>query len=147
MQTLVIYDSKFGNTELIAQAIARGIGTASEVLVMSTPEAAEFARTAAGAPGHEPTLLIVGGPTHKRNASAPLKAFLDTLPAAYRGIPAASFDTRYRGPLLIMGSAAAATAKALASAGSQLVAPPESFFMVRGGSLPLQTLEPGEITR
>src|SRR5579864_1531897 len=31
MQTLIIYDSRFGNTEKVAQAIARGITSGSEV--------------------------------------------------------------------------------------------------------------------
>jgi flavodoxin len=33
MQTLVTYDSKFGNTEKVAEAIARGISPVSEVRV------------------------------------------------------------------------------------------------------------------
>jgi hypothetical protein len=46
-----------------------------------------------------------------------------------------------------MGSAAAAAAKAVAKTGTEIVASPESFFIVRRGPLPLQTLEPGEIDR
>jgi hypothetical protein len=46
-----------------------------------------------------------------------------------------------------MGSAAADVAKVLRKAGGQLVAPPESFFMGRGGPLERQTLEAGEIER
>jgi hypothetical protein len=63
------------------------------------------------------------------------------------GVAAACFDTRYRGPVLLMGSGAAATAKSLAKAGVVLVAPPESFFIVRKGSVATQTLESGEIER
>jgi len=46
-----------------------------------------------------------------------------------------------------VGSAAGAAAKALATTGAEVVAPPESFFIVRRGAMPLQTLEPGEIER
>ena len=41
----------------------------------------------------------------------------------------------------------AGAAKALAKTGAEIVAPPESFFIVRHGPIPQQTLEPGEITR
>ena len=58
-----------------------------------------------------------------------------------------SFDTRYRGSTWIMGSAAAATAEVLRGAGGTLVAPPESFFIARTGSLERQALEPGELER
>jgi hypothetical protein len=46
-----------------------------------------------------------------------------------------------------MGSAAAEAAKVLRKAGGKLVAPPESFFIGRGGPLERQTLEAGEIER
>jgi flavodoxin len=143
MQTLVIYDSKFGNTEKVAEAIARGIGPGSEVRVAS----ADGAARALEALGSRPHLVLVGGPTQNRGPSAGLRALLDALPAALRGVPAACFDTRYRGPVWLMGSAAAAAAKALAKTGADIVAPPESFLIVRRGPLPLQTLEPGEIER
>jgi len=143
MQTLVIYDSKFGNTEKVAEAIARGVGPVSEVRVTS----ADGAARALEAPAARPDLVLVGGPTQNRGPSAGLRALVDAPPAALRGIPAACFDTRYRGPAWMMGSAAAAAANALAKAGAGMVAPPESFFIVRRGPMPLQTLEPGELER
>jgi NAD(P)H-dependent FMN reductase len=143
MQALVIYDSKFGNTEKIAEAIARGIGLVSEARVTSADGAAHALATLAA----RPDLVLVGGPTQNHGPSAGLRALLDALPAALRGTPAACFDTRYRGPAWLMGSAAAAAAKALAKAGAEVVAPPESFFIVRRGPMPRQTLEPGEIER
>jgi flavodoxin len=142
MQTVVVYDSKFGNTEKIAQAIARGIGTLGGVLVMDTAEA-----VAAQPPAQRPDLLLVGGPTQKRGPSPALRAFVGALPAAFQGIPAASFDTRYRGATLIMGSAANEAAKVLRKAGGELVTPPESFFIARGGPLERQGLEAGELER
>jgi flavodoxin len=143
MQTVIIYDSKFGNTEKIAGAIARGAGTLSDVRVMSTPEAVHVTQQLAS----RPDLLVLGGPTQKRGPSPALRAFIDDLPAHLRGIPAACFDTRYRGPLLLMGSAATAAAKVLAGAGAVHLAPPESFFIARKGPMELQRLEPGEIER
>jgi flavodoxin len=143
MQTVVIYDSKFGNTERIAEAIARGAGTLADVKVMSTTEAVGAAETLAG----QPDVLLLGGPTHNHGPSAGLRAFLDALPAQLRGVPSACFDTRYRGPVLLMGSAAAGAAKVLAKVGAAAVAPPESFFIQRRGPMELQQLEPGEIER
>ena len=138
MQTVVIYDSKFGNTEKVAQAIGRGLSGLGDVRVMSTGEATLTER---------PDLLLVGGPTQKRGASPALRAFMESLPAALRGVPAAPFDTRYRGATWMFGSAAAEAAKAIRKAGGDLVAEPESFFMVRKGPMERQTLEPGEIER
>jgi flavodoxin len=143
MQTVVIYDSKFGNTQKIAEAIGRGIGSVSEVRVTSTAEAAKALESL----GVQPDLVLVGGPTQNHGPSAGLRQFVQKLPTALQGIPAACFDTRYRGPVLLMGSAAAAAAKALVKTGAKVVAPPESFFIVRHGAMPQQTLEPGEIIR
>ena len=141
MLAIVIYDSKFGNTERIAQAIARGIGTIGGVRVMSAGEA--------GQPlAERPDLLLVGGPTQRRGMSPALREFVDALPAGgFSGLPAASFDTRYRGATLFMGSAAAEAAKRLGKAGGRLVAKPESFFIGRGGPPERQTLEMGELER
>ena len=143
MQTLVIYDSKFGNTEKVAEAIARGIGPVSEVQITSTSELADALATLAS----PPDLVLIGGPTQNHRPSAGLRTLVKALPAPVRGVPTACFDTRYRGPVLLMGSAAAGAAKALARSGSEMVAPPESFFIVRQGGMPQQTLEPGEIER
>lgn len=143
MQTVVIYDSKFGNTERIAEAIARGAARFGEVRVLSTADASLAAETLA----QQPDLLLLGGPTQKRGPSPVMRAFIDALPGPLRGIPAASFDTRYRGPLFLMGSAAAGVAKVLARCGAQPMAPPESFFMERGGPMERQQLEPGEVER
>jgi flavodoxin len=138
MQTVVIYDSKFGNTEKIAQAIGRGLSAHADVRVMSTCDATLTER---------PDLLLLGGPTQKHGASPGLRAFVDALPAVLHGVPAALFDTRYRGATWLTGSAAAQAAKAVRKAGGDLVAEPESFLIVRKGPLERQTLESGEIER
>jgi flavodoxin len=141
MQSLIIFDSKFGNTQKIAEAIARGIAPISEVHLTSAADAPRILEST------RPDLVVIGGPTQNHRASARLRAFLDALPVELRGIPAACFDTRYRGPAWLMGSAADAAAKALGRAGAEILAPSESFFIVRHGAMPLQTLESGEIER
>ena len=141
MFTLVVYDSKFGNTERIAQAIARGAATLGSVRVANIADAAPS--LAAG-----PDLVLVGGPTQRRSMSPGLRGFLEALPAgSLAGAATASFDTRYRGSTWLMGSAAAEAAKGLQRAGSRLAAPPESFFMNRGGPVERQSLEAGELER
>jgi hypothetical protein len=72
---------------------------------------------------------------------------MEALPAELRGVPAAPFDTRYRGSTWLTGSAAAQAAKAIRKSGGDLVAEPESFFIVRKGPLERQTLESGELER
>jgi len=140
MQTLVIYDTKFGNTARIAEAVGRGAATRGTVRVAHTTEAAASL-------AERPDLLIVGGPTQRRGLSPELRAFVDALPRSLGGIPSASFDTRYRGSMWIMGSAAAEAAKRLSKAGGRLAAPPESFFIARGGPMEGQGLEAGELER
>lgn len=139
MRTVVIYDTKFGNTEKVAQSIARGVGTLGSVQVLDAGSVPAFAE--------RPDLLVVGGPTQRRGLSPALRALVDAPPQGLRGVPTASFDTRYRGARVLMGSAAIDAARRLGKAGGSLVAPPESFFIARGGPLESQVLEPGELDR
>jgi len=140
MRTVVIYDTKFGNTARIAQAIARGAASRGSVRVLDTAEAVQPL-------AEQPDLLIVGGPTQRRGLSPALRALVDALPPGLRGVPATSFDTRYRQATWLTGSAAAEAAKRLGKAGTRLAAPPESFFIARGGPLERQGLEAGELER
>lgn len=142
MKALVIYDTKFGNTQKIAQAIARGAGKLGGVQVVSVAEARP-------AIAGRPDLVVIGGPTQRRSMSPALQDFFETglADGAMVDVPAASFDTRYRGTTWIMGSAAARAWKLLASAGAQLVAKPESFYIKGGGPMESQVLEAGELER
>ncbi len=141
MQTVIVFDSKFGNTEKIAEAIARGAGALGTILVVAAGEVSD-------ALAERPDLLLVGGPTQKRAMSPGLRAFLDTVVGqGIQGVATASFDTRYRGSTWLMGSAAGEAAKRLRKAGGHLVSPPESFFTSRNGQVEHQTLEAGEVER
>ena len=141
MQTVVVYDSKFGNTEKIAEAIGRGAGSLGNVLVVAASEASDSLV-------ERPDLLLVGGPTQKRAMSPGLRAFLDAVVGqGIQRVATASFDTRYRGSTWLMGSAAGKAAERLRKAGGRLVSPPESFFISRSGPLERQALEAGEVER
>ncbi len=148
MLVVIVYDSTFGNTKRVAQAIASGIGTPDSVRVMSAAEAT-------AQPPERPDLLFVGGPTQRHRPSPALRAFLDTLTrGSLKGVAAATFDTRYRMTALLTGSAARDAAGRLRKAGCRVIVPPESFFMAR--DVPpkgekrrhqLEELEAGELER
>jgi Flavodoxins len=148
VQALVIYDSQFGNTDQIAQAIARGLGERAGVEVLAASELV-------GRPLESPDLVLVGGPTQRHGMSPTLRAFFDTLPQdSLRSARAATFDTRYRMPALLSGSAAGEAAGRLRRAGCRLVATPESFFVERDRPPKgekrrhgFERLEPGELER
>ena len=125
MQAVLVYDSQFGNTARIAQAIAEGLGKSVSVNIVTASEAV-------GEPFATPGLLVVGGPTHRHAMSPALQAFLDAVPKnSLRGVPAATFDTRYRMSALLSGSAAGQAAGRVRKAGCSVVVSPESFFIVR----------------
>jgi flavodoxin I len=83
-KTLIVYDSMFGNTEKIAQAIGGALGT--QVIHVDDIK-----------PEHLVGLdvLIVGSPTQAFQPLKPIKAFLKDIPAgALKGVKVAAFDTR-----------------------------------------------------
>ena len=136
MNTLVLFDSKFGNTEQIARAIGAALETTGSVDVRSIGDVDSFA------PGID--LLVVGGPTQAHGVNAALKAFLDGLPPdTVQGVAAATFDTRFRWPVLLSGSAARGIAERLERKGARLLAKPASFFVEHGEG----PLADGELAR
>ncbi len=137
MNVVILCDSKFGNTQRLAEAMAQALSPAHSV---------ELRRPTDGLPGTAPIdLLIVGGPTHAHGASQPLKEALKALPdGSLKGSRAAAFDTRFRMSKLLTGSAAASAGKLLKHTGIREVAPVESFFVTRDNP---PTLDPGELDR
>lgn len=84
MKTLVIYDSVFGNTEKIAQAIGAVLGV--EALKVGAVQPEHLA-------GVE--LLVVGSPTRGFKATPALTSWLEGLVTnGLKGVRAAAFDTR-----------------------------------------------------
>jgi flavodoxin len=66
MRTVIVYESLFGNTHKIAEAIAEGIRT------QQADAEVACVRVADGSPAliREADLLIIGGPTHMRGMSS-----------------------------------------------------------------------------
>lgn len=137
MNALVVFDTKYGNTEQVAQAIAEGLKPRFSVRVANVDQMEEF--NAQGI-----NLLMVGGPTHMADVSQALQAVLAATPkGALSDVAVAAFDTRYRMPLEQSGSAAHKIAPVLSELDGELLVPPESFFVL-GGEGPL---DEGEIER
>jgi flavodoxin len=120
MKILVVYDSKFGNTERIARSIASGVGSMHQVTVEPAAAAAEIDRSI--------DLMIVGGPTQAHGASPAMKTYLSQLPDL-PGTRCATFDTRYDKPRWLTGAASGVIEDGLRKLGGRPVGPGESFFI------------------
>ena len=161
MRAVVVYESMFGNTHLIADRIGDGLrsGGGLETTVVSVHDAgAELIASA--------DLLVVGGPTHVHGMASDLtrkgvedmaakedlaldpdwegpglRDWFDAL-ADSQGRAAAAFDTRVHASALLTGQASKGIAKRLRHHGWKMVADPESFFVDKSTHL-----EPDEAER
>ena len=133
MKALVVYDSFFGNTEKIAQAVGDALKSQEEVQTLRVGDAK---------PEHLAglSLLIVGSPTRAFSASPATKAWLKALaPNSLRGVKVAAFDTRadmndvnsraLTAFVKLFGYAAEPIAVSLTKRGGTLVVPAEGFFI------------------
>ena len=128
MKVLIVYDSQFGNTEKVAQAITAALGTKEDThlvkVKMVKPEDMKGL-----------DILIVGSPIHAWGPTKGMKSFMRSLkPGILSGVRAAAFDTGY--PSRMAGSAAKKIEKALGKAGCSIVAPARKFA-VSGNKGPL----------
>jgi len=147
MKAVVVYESMFGDTRQIAEAI--GDGLASKYVVAVVPVNRVTTDQFGGV-----DLLVVGGPTHVRGMSRPrtragavdqaaqpdsgiavepgaagegLREWFTTLTNAPRR--AAAFDTRVQMSPLVTGRAAPKIARSLQRSGCHMIAEPESFLV------------------
>jgi Flavodoxin domain len=160
MQAVVVYESMYGNTHLIADAIGAGLRTAVDVSVIPVSQA-----SAAVLDGAD--LVVVGGPTHVHGMSrastrkaavqaadkpaSPLTVEPDAPGPGLREwfgslgryqVKAAAFDTRVHGPAALTGRASKGIAHLLRAHGFDVVAEPESFLVTKQ-----DRLEPQETDR
>jgi hypothetical protein len=160
-RALVVFESMFGNTRVIAEAIAEGLRPAYDVHIL----AAGHAFTA---DLQEADLLVVGGPTHVRGMSRPntRQGALEQLAVPGRCLrlecgatgpglrelfatttglhaDAAAFDTRVAMSPLLTGRASKQIAHALERSGCRVVVEPESFLVTKKTTM----LLPGEEAR
>jgi hypothetical protein len=145
MKIAVVYESIYGNTAAVAQAVAEGLRALGEVDVR-----------AVGDESVEADLFVVGAPTHAHGLpssmtrkaieeaaedaeakgnpldyqpTAGIRKFLDRLPEV-DGTATACFDTRFDKSRILTGSAAKTMARKLGRRGYRIVAEPESFFVL-----------------
>ncbi|MGW2248713.1 flavodoxin family protein [Kitasatospora sp. NPDC001660] len=168
MHTVIVYESMYGNTREIAEAIAEGVHqadpTASVDCLPVADAGTELTRSA--------DLLVVGGPTHLHGMSSGLsrrmavaaesrregredaaaearetaersglRSWFHDLPDTEPGTYAAAFDTRVGTPFA--GGAAEGIAQRLSRHHYDVVAEPEGFI-VEGADGPLRS---GELDR
>jgi flavodoxin len=137
MNSLVIYGSRYGNTEKVAAAIAAELGQHGEVRMVSSEDAPAIV-------AEKIDLVVVGGPTEAHRMTEPMAQLFDRVGEGWlAGKAAAAFDTRVRWPLFLSGSAAAGIVRKLEAAGAAVISPPMSFFV---GGTPT-VLEQGELAQ
>ncbi len=146
MTHLILFDSQFGNTQKIAEAIGKGI--AGDVQVRPVKDTGNIAWS-------ELKLLVVGSPTQGGRATPMLQKVFDTIPAhGLQGVRVAAFDTRFAiekqnfALKLLMKTIAYAAekiAKTLEGKGGTLVTKPEAFIVTsKEGPLAAGELERAE---
>lgn len=134
---LVVYESAWGNTRQIAEAIGEGLGPGATSTVVPVAAAPPLDQVHAD-------LLVVGAPTHAFGLSRPgtredaherggaelgigVREWLDAGTVA-TGRLAATFDTHVRHPNL-PGTASRAAARKLRHLGYEIVVEPEMFWV------------------
>jgi Flavodoxin len=160
MRAVVVYESMYGNTHLVADAIGAGLDAAFDVWVVPVSQADPAVLDGAG-------LVVVGGPTHVHGMSrestrkaaveaadkpaSPLKLDPDAAGPGLREwfaslghypVKAAAFDTRMHAPAALTGRASKGMARLLRAHGFEVIAEPESFLVTKQ-----DRLEPDETTR
>lgn len=149
MDVLVVYESSYGNTHLIADAIGEGLTGAHTVAVVPVAKATDdLVRRA--------DLVVVGGPTHIHGMSRPatrekaaeavqqpssslvldadaegpgLREWFDGI-GSFKAFGAA-YDTRFDGSPLLTGRASKGISKQLRRHGFREIDEPKSFLVTK----------------
>lgn len=146
MTILIVYDSLYGNTAKVAQAIAGALTPVATVRVLRVGEANVTALESVD-------LLIVGSPTQGGRATPAIQEFINKIPAGgLKNVRVIAFDTRIsaedkgiglRFLMRLLGYAAGRIANRLQAKGGSLAVPPAGFI-VEGKEGPLKE---GELER
>jgi flavodoxin len=122
-KAIVIYDTRFGNTKKVAEALTRGIQKHNiEVKCVSVKDV-ELDKL-----GYD--LIAIGAPTHFMTASKSMKEFLLRLEDSYNNFAVThgfAFDTRYDS--FFAGSSAKYIEKKLEKIGLQIIRPHSSAIV------------------
>lgn len=150
MKVLVVYDTRFGNTERIAKSLERGLRQVAGIETRTSINIKEIS-TAAPTTSHlmEYDMICVGAPTEGFTASKQMKEFLDKLKSAnFLGKYGFAFDTKIDSRL--SGSAAKQIEKIMVKQGFKIIAPRESAIVSAikaNGAISGATLREGEDKR
>ena len=153
MRALVVYESMYGNTHVVASNVADGLRATHEVTLVPVAEATDDLVADAD-------LLVVGGPTHMHGLSSPASRRMAAQAAAkpasglsldpdacgpglrdwLKGLDGghalvAAFDTRLNGVAAFTGHASRGIGKLLKRHGYRLIADPESFLVGQQNTL------------
>lgn len=132
MKVMVVYDSTYGNTGKIAEAIAGSVSDGNDVRLVNVREVL---------PGEvrETPILIVGSPTHGGRPTPEIARFLDDIDSQdLVDTFVASFDTRFsqdsvgrglRFLMRVIGYAAEKIEKKLSEKGGELAAESMGFIV------------------
>ncbi len=142
-RAIVIFDTRFGNTEKIAKSFEAGLKRAGiQTTCLNQREVSLESLK-------EYNLICIGAPTEAFSAFKPMKDFLSELKKFdLSGKYAFAFDTKIEWRL--SGSASKYIEKELNSLGLQMIAPRESaivFSQRQGGAITGATLKEGEYLR
>ena len=131
MKTLVVYDSAYGNTAKVAEAIGRVAGEKGEAKVVlikdATPDMLE---------GVE--LLVVGSPTQGGTFTKAMQGYLTQQLPIIKGLRVAAFDTRFAEKehgfglkilMKVIGYAGPKILSVLSAKGGKKVADAEGFIV------------------
>jgi len=131
MNTLVVYFSKFGNTQKLAEVIAERLSSNGDVRTISSDNlTVEDLKNA--------DLMVMGSPTHNMNLPKSVKPVFEKLPKRIlSGTQVSAFDTSYKmSGLLNQFTASKRLIKKLRKLGGRPVLSPEIFHvMEREGPL------------
>ena len=129
-KAIIIYDTKFGNTEKIAKSLASGMNEQGIEVDCVKVEDVQINKLT------EYNLLAIGGPTHGFGMSKPIKEFIEKLEHVdLQDKNAFAFDTKNSSRF--WGSAAKGIEKRLKRLGLNIVKPAASAI-VKGLKGPLQ---------
>jgi len=147
MKTVIVYESMYGNTHLVAEKLAEGVNSRAEAVLVPVSEATPEVIADAD-------FIVVGGPTHmhgltwsatRRAAESDaekhddraldpdaegegLRTWFHTIDQGNER-PSAAFDTRFDGPAEFTGRASKGIARRLRHHGFRVIVDPESFLV------------------
>ena len=149
MKAIIIYHTRYGNTERIAKSLETGLKKASGIEDVVCSNVRDVVLSATDNSLKEYVIICIGAPTEGFSAPKPIREFLGKLKGVnLAGKYGFAYDTKVDSKL--SGSAAKFIEKELKNQGLQIVAPRESaivFALKEMGTITGAKLKEGEAKR